>query len=74
MCLGGIAAAWIGVNCGFLPKPILMLACFAGAMAVAAAGLIPAVLKAYYNVSEVCVTILMNTVALYIGSYLVSGL
>ena len=74
MCLGGIAAAWIGVNCGFLPKPILMLACFAGAMAVAAAwALIPAVLKAYYNVSEVCVTILMNTVALYIGSYLVSG-
>ena len=74
VCLGGIAAAWIGVNCGFLPKPILMLACFAGAMAVAAAwALIPAVLKAYYNVSEVCVTILMNTVALYIGSYLVSG-
>jgi simple sugar transport system permease protein len=31
------------------------------------------VLKAYYNVSEVCVTILMNTVAVYIGSYLVSG-
>ena len=43
-------------------------------MAVAAAwAFIPAVLKAYCNVSEVCVTILMNTVALYIGSYLVSG-
>ena len=74
VCLGGIAAAWIGINCGFLPKPILLLACFAGAMAVAAAwAFIPAVLKAYCNVSEVCVTILMNTVALYIGSYLVSG-
>lgn len=74
VCLGGIAAAWIGINCGFLPKPILLLACFLGAMAVAAVwALIPAVLKAYYNVSEVCVTILMNTVALYIGSYLVSG-
>ena len=34
---------------------------------------IPAVLRAYYNVNEVCTTILMNTVALYITSYLVSG-
>ncbi len=72
--LGGITAAYIGVNWGFLPVPLLYLACFLGAMAVAAAwAFIPAVLKAYYNVSEVCVTILMNTVALYIGSYLVSG-
>ena len=47
---------------------------FLGAMAVAAAwAFIPAVLKAYYDVSEVCVTILMNTVALHITSYLVSG-
>ena len=43
-------------------------------MAVAAAWVfIPAVLRAYYNVNEVCTTILMNTVALYITSYLVSG-
>lgn len=72
--LGGITAAYIGSEWGFLPAPILMLACFAGAMVVTAAwAFIPAALKAYYNVSEVCVTILMNTVALYIGSYLVSG-
>jgi len=72
--LGGITAAYIGVNWGFLPAPLLYLACFAGAMVVAAAwAFIPAALKAYYNVSEVCVTILMNTVALYIASYLVSG-
>lgn len=74
VCLGGITAAYIGINWGFLPKPLLLLACFLGAMVVA--GLwasIPAMLKAYYNVSEVCVTILMNTVALYIASYLVSG-
>lgn len=72
--LGGITAAYIGIHWGFLPVPLLYLACFAGAMAVAALwALIPAALKVYYNVSEVCVTILMNTVALYIGSYLVSG-
>lgn len=72
--LGGITAAYIGANWGFLPVPALYVACFLGAMVVAALwALIPAVLKVYYNVSEVCVTILMNTVALYIGSYLVSG-
>jgi len=72
--LGGITAAYIGVYWTFLPKPILLVACFIGAMIVAALwALIPAVLKAYYDVSEVCVTILMNSVALYITSYLVSG-
>ena len=72
--LGGITAAYIGVNWTFLPKPFLYLACFLGAMAVAAAwAYIPAALKAYYGVNEVCTTILMNTVALYITSYLVSG-
>lgn len=72
--LGGITAAYIGINWTFLPAPLLMLACFLGAMAVAAAwAFIPAALKAYYGVSEVCTTILMNTVALYITSYLVSG-
>lgn len=72
--LGGITAAYIGINWTFLPKPLLYLACFAGAMAVAAAwAYIPAALKAYYGVNEVCTTILMNTVALYITSYLVSG-
>lgn len=72
--LDGITAAYIGVNWGVLPVPLLYVACFAGAMLVTALWvLIPDVLKAYYNVSEVCVTILINTVALYIGSYLVSG-
>ena len=46
-------------------------------MAAVAAGAawawIPGFLKAYYGVSEVCTTILMNSVALYITSYLVSG-
>ncbi len=72
--LGGITAAYIGINWTFLPRPMLYLACFAGAMAVAAAwAFIPAALRAYYGVNEVCTTILMNTVALYITSYLVSG-
>lgn len=72
--LGGIASAYIGINWGFLPVPLLFIACFLGAMIVGALwALIPALLKSYYDVSEVCVTILMNSVAIYIASYLVSG-
>ena len=72
--LGGIASAYIGINWTFLPKPLLLIACFLGGALVGGLwGWIPAALKAYYNVSEVCSTILMNTVALYITSYLVSG-
>lgn len=71
--LGGITAAYIGIYWD-LPKPILMLACIVGAMLVSALwALIPAILKIKYKVSEVCVTILMNSVALYITSYLVNG-
>lgn len=72
--LGGITAAYIGINWGFLPVSLLYAACFLGAVLVSGLwALIPAVLKVYYNVSEVCVTILMNTVAVYLASYLVSG-
>lgn len=72
--LGGIVAAYIGVNWTFLPKPVLLVTCFIGAIIVAALwAFIPGFLKAYYDVSEVCVTILMNSVALYITSYLVTG-
>lgn len=72
--LGGITAAYIGYKWTFLPKPLLLIACFLGAMVVTGAwAFIPGMLKAYYNVSEVCTTILMNSVAIYITSYLVSG-
>lgn len=72
--LGGMAAAYVGIYWDFLPAPLMYIACFLAAMIVAAAwAFIPGFLKAYYNVNEVCVTILMNTVALYITSYIVSG-
>lgn len=72
--LGGIAAAYIGIYWTFLPKPLLLIACFAGAVLIGALwAYIPGALKAYFNVSEVCVTILMNSVALYITSFLVNG-
>jgi simple sugar transport system permease protein len=72
--LGGIAAAWVGIYVKGLPALPHLLLCFFAAMAVGAVwAIIPALLKAYYNVSEICVTILMNYVALFITSYLVTG-
>lgn len=72
--LGGLVAAYVGVALGSLPGPLLILICFVVAMLVAALwSLIPALLKVYLNVNEVCVTILMNSVAFYITSYFVSG-
>jgi simple sugar transport system permease protein len=72
--LGGIAAAYIGIHWSFLPMPLHLLACFLGAIIVAAMwAFIPGALKAYYGVNEVCSTILLNYVAFYITSYLVSG-
>ena len=71
--LGGIVAAWIGINI-HAPAPVLLPLCFVGAALVGALwAYIPAALKAYWNVNEVCVTILMNYVAQFITSYLVSG-
>ena len=72
--LGGITAAYIGIYWDFIPAPLLLPLCFIGAMAVAAAwAYIPAALRVYYGVSEVCTTILMNSVALFITNYLVGG-
>ena len=36
--LGGITAAYIGINWTFLPAPILLVTCFLGAMAVGQPG------------------------------------
>ena len=44
--LGGIVAAYIGINWTFLPKPLLLIACFAGAIVVGAAwAFIPGILR-----------------------------
>lgn len=71
--LGALAAAYVGIYWD-LPAFLLMPLCFLAAIVVGMAwSFIPAYLKVAYNVNEVTVTILMNTVALYITSYFVSG-
>jgi len=72
--LGGIATAFVGIYLEGVPPFLHILLCFAAAILVGALwALIPAVLKGLWGISEVCVTILMNYVALFITSYLISG-
>ncbi len=72
--LGGLTAAYITIYWTGVPKPLLYILAFAGATLVGSLwALIPALLKAYLNVSEICVTILMNSVAIYLTSFFVSG-
>lgn len=72
--LGAITAAFIGYSVKGLPAIVHIPLCFICAMVVGAIwAFIPGFLKVYYKVNEVCVTILMNYVALNITSYLVSG-
>ncbi len=72
--LGAIAAAWVGFTFKGVPGPILILLCLIVAIIIGAAwAYIPGSLRAYLGVNEVCVTILMNYVAIYITSYLVNG-
>lgn len=72
--LGAMAAAWVGYTFVGLPGPLHLIFCFAAAAIVGAAwAYIPAHLKAFWGVNEICVTILMNYVAKYITSFLVNG-
>lgn len=72
--LGAMAAALVGIYFEGLPGPVHILLCFAAAMLAGALwAYIPASLRAYLGVNEVCVTILLNYVAKYLTSYLVNG-
>ncbi len=68
--LGAIAAAWAGVAFKGLPMLLHISLCFAVAIASGALwAAIAGALKAYWNVNEVCTTILLNYVAIFFTSY-----
>lgn len=72
--LGAITAAYVGYTFKGLHPLIHIFLCIFFAILVGSLwAFIPGFLKAYYKVNEVCVTILMNYVAIHITSYLVSG-
>ncbi len=71
LLVGWLASVWIGYALN-LPGIIhLPLAIIAAAAAGALWGLVPGLLKAYFKVHEVIVTIMMNYIALYVTADLI---
>ena len=74
MYLGAIMAAFVGYTLTDLPGVLIIILAILSAGVVGALWTaIPASLKVYLGVNEVCSTILLNYVAINITSYLVNG-
>ncbi len=70
--MGALGAVYIGVKWTFLPAPLHWIVALIGATLLGGLwGLIPGVLKAYFNVHEVIATIMMNYIGLYTVNHLV---
>lgn len=66
--VGGFGAVYVGIICTSLGKTQWIFAILASILFGALWGLIPGILKAYFNVNEVIASIMMN----YIGMYAVN--
>ena len=74
MYLGAIGAAWVRYTFTDLPGVVIIILALLFASLIGAAwAAIPGLLKVELGVNEVCTTILLNYVAIYITSYLVNG-
>jgi ABC-type uncharacterized transport system permease subunit len=71
---GAIAATWIGLSVGGLPRPLALAAVLSGAVLAGALWVaIPVLLRVRYGVLEVISTLLLNFVAEALTSLLVQG-
>jgi simple sugar transport system permease protein len=72
--LGGLFATWAALYLPEMPGFIHIIVCsLAGMLGGGLWALIPGYLKAYHNVNEVIVTLLMNYIGINLVSYFVSG-
>lgn len=73
LVLGAAAAGWIGLNLN-LPAPLLITLMFlAGFLAGALWGVVPALVKVRFGVSEVISTLMLNYLAAELLTFLVTG-
>lgn len=75
LIVGALLATYLAVELGeTLPSVLVIVICIvAGALAGALWGGIPGMLKAYLNVNEILSTIMMNSIAIQIGFFLLRG-
>jgi general nucleoside transport system permease protein len=72
--MGGIMATLVGTNFSFLPLLIhLPLAVIAGFLGGALWGMIVGYLKVRFGANEIITTVMMNYIAMFLVSYLVTG-
>ena len=68
---GSMAACVVGILCGSLPKPLLVVLCFLAAAAAGAIwGVIVSVLKTKWGINEVLSMIMFNWIAFYLSNYI----
>ncbi|MDD6042527.1 MAG: ABC transporter permease [Eubacteriaceae bacterium] len=71
---GALVATMVGLKLSALPAPIVIVIAFLCAIIVGGFyAWIPAILKVKLNVSEVITTIMLNTIAIKVVTYLVNG-
>ncbi len=75
LIVGALLSTYLAVELGeVLPSYIVILICLVmGALAGAIWAGIPGVLKAYLNVNEILSTIMMNSIAIQVGFFLLRG-
>lgn len=74
ICMGAVAASFMALTFSDLPSFLLLaMMVFAGALAGAAWGLIPAFFKAKYGTNETLFTLMLNYIAIYLIQYLREG-
>lgn len=71
--MGAIAATWIGLSIHIHPIVEIPLAIVVSFMAGAFYGMIPGLLKAYFRVNEIVLTLMLNYIAILFVSFLVEG-
>lgn len=71
LLMGWLASVWIGYAFNLPAFLHIPMAILAAAIAGAIWGSIPGLLKAYYGVNEVIVTIMMNYIGLYTTAYII---
>ncbi len=69
--MASITALFIGVMQPFAPIPTIVFAIICGSFVGGLWAFLPGVLKAYYKINEVVVTIMLNWIAFYTSNYFI---
>lgn len=74
MYMGAFFATWLGFSIQGIPAPFHTIICIVGGMVMGMLySIVPAVLKAYFHVNEMVVTMMLNYAAMIFTEFLTNG-